>query len=185
MSPIFRAAAGAGMLVLASVSFASACPAWRARVAVAADRNAVLIADFARPAAIAELAAIAAPAYPAARPDARHAPVELTLYTVSGTLGAIDRLPDGGYRLAIADRSEPATMIAVAPDPGCAAASRFAANIRAVRRAIDRQFGQFRALAPNLPVTATGIAFFAERGREAGAATNGVELSPLIGIAFP
>jgi hypothetical protein len=178
---MFRAALAAAMLLPALLSLASACPVWRARVAVAADRNAVLIADFARPAAIAELAALAAPGDSGTRPDARHAPVELTLYTISGTLRAIDRLPDGGDRLAIADPAQPAMMIAVAVDPDCAAASRFAANIRAVRRAIDRQFGQFRALAPNLPVTATGVAFLAGRGRETGA----VELSPLIGIAFP
>jgi hypothetical protein len=184
MNSMFRSAVAAAILLPASVSLAAACPEWRARVAVAADRNAVLIADFARPAAIAELSALAAPGNPDVRPNARHAPVELALYTISGTLGAIDRLPDGDYRLAIADPAQPATVIAVAADPGCAAASRFAANILAVRRAIDRQFGQFRSLAPNLPVTATGVAFFARRGREGGAA-NGVELSPLIGIAFP
>jgi hypothetical protein len=171
-------------LLLSSVSLAAACGTERRPVQVAADQDAVEIADFARPAGIAELAAIAAP--PTARPSARLAPAELTVYTVSGTLLAIDKTADGDIRLVIADPDRPqTTMIAVAPDPACAAGSRFADNIAAVRNAIERKFGTFSRVTPNLPVTATGIAYFGAWRGAPGTAPNGIELHPLIGVAFP
>jgi hypothetical protein len=173
-------------LLLVSVSPAAACGSERRPVPVAADQNAVEIADFARRAGIAELAAIAAPTAPAARPSARLVPAELTVYTVSGTLLAIDKMADGDIRLILADPDQPNTaMIAVAPDPACAAGSRFADNIAAVRHAIERKFGAFSQLTPNLPVTATGIAYFGARRGEPGTAPNGIELHPLLGVAFP
>ena len=173
-------------LLLSGASLAAACGTERRPVQVAADQNAVEIADFARTAGIAELAAISAPEAPAARPSARFAPAELTVYTVSGALLAIDKTADGDIRLVIADADQPKTaMIAVAPDPACAAGSRFADNIAAVRNAIDRKFGAFSRLTPNLPVTATGVAYFGARRGEPGTAPNGIELHPLIGVAFP
>jgi hypothetical protein len=75
----------AAISLLASVALASACGTERRLVKVAADQNAVLIADFARTAGIADLAAIAAPGRPDARPNSRFAPAELTVYQVSGT----------------------------------------------------------------------------------------------------
>ena len=77
-------------LLFSAVSLAFACGTERRPVQVAADQNAVEIADIARTAGIAELAAIAAPETPAARPSARFAPAELTVYTVSGAVLAID-----------------------------------------------------------------------------------------------
>jgi hypothetical protein len=182
---MFRVVCGA-ILLPVSVSLALACDTGRGPIKVAADQNAVLVADFARTAGIADLAAIVAPGEPDSRPSSRFAPTELTVYEVSGTLLAIEKEPDGDYRLVIADPDHPqTTMLAEAPDPACAAGSRFAGNISAVRHALDRKFGQFLRLTPDLPVTATGIAFFATlRGRE-GAAPNGIELQPLIGVAFP
>jgi hypothetical protein len=172
-------------VLLASFSRAGACGTERWPVPVAADQNAAQIAEFPRTADITELAAITAPKAPAARPSARFAPAELSAYTVSGTLRAIDKTADGD-RLVIADPDQPQTVIvAIAPDPACAAGSRFADNIMAVRNAIERKFGPFARLTPNLPVTATGIAYFALRRGAAGAAANGIELQPLIGLAFP
>jgi hypothetical protein len=174
------------VMLVSSFSLAAACGDERRPVQVAADQNAVEIADFPRTANIAELAAIIAPPAPAARPSARFAPAEFTVYTVSGTLLSIDRTADGEIRLVIADREPPQTeIVAVAPDPACAAGSRFADNIAAVRDAIERKFGTFSRLTPALPVTATGIAYFSARRGEPGMAPNGIELHPLIGLAFP
>ena len=174
------------MLLLFASAGAAACGGERQPVAVAADRNAVLIADFARTESIAQLAALAAPRRPDARPDTRFAPAELTVWEVSGTLRTIAKDPDGNYRLVIADPDQPElTLVAVAPDPACTAGSRFSANILAVRHALDRTFGPFSQLAPDRPVTATGIGFFSAAGSAAGAAPNGFELAPLIGVAFP
>jgi hypothetical protein len=175
-----------GTVLLLAPFAAAACGRERPPVQVAADQNAVEIGDFARTAGIAELAAVAAPKAPDLRPSARFAPAELTVYTVSGTLLAIDKTADGDIRLVIADPDQPQTaLIAVAPDPACAAGSRFADNIAAVRNALERRFGTFTRLTLNLPVTATGIAYFAARGGGPGAAPNGIELHPLIGLAFP
>jgi len=150
-----------------------------------AGRGAVLIAHFARTAGITDLAEIAAPSRPNSRPSRRFAPAETTVYKISGTLTAIEKGPSGDYRLVIADWDNPQiTMIAVSPDPACASGSRFADNIAAVRHVLDRKLGQFRRLTPNLPLTATGIAFFDTLRGQEGAAPNGIELHPLIGIFF-
>jgi hypothetical protein len=180
------AGAGAAILLAASAAGAAACGGGRAPVVLAADRNAAEIADFARTADIADLAAMVPPSRPGTRPDTRFAPDELTLYTVSGTLSAIEKGADGDDLLIIADPDQPQIMmIAVAPDPACAVGSRFYANILAVRHALDRTFGQFSRLTPDQPVTATGVGFFAARPGPPGAAPNGFELAPLIGVAFP
>jgi hypothetical protein len=144
------------------------------------------IADFARSADVADLAAIGAPSKPDARPSLRFTPAELTVDQIFGPLTAIEKKPNRDYRLVIADPDHPEiTMIAAAPDPACASASRFADNMAGVRRSLDRKFGQFLQLTLNLPVTATGIAFFGSLRRQEGAAPNGIELAPLIDVAFP
>jgi hypothetical protein len=177
---------GAAALLAASVAGAAACGDERRLVGAAADRNAALIADFARPAGIADLATLVAPSRPDERSHSRFLPTELTVYEVSGLLRTVERLPDGDYRLVVADPDhQDSTIFAVSVDPACVSASRFAANIVAVRHTLDRQFAGFSRLEPNQPVTVTGIAFFAKRHGQAGAAPNGVELRPLIGVAFP
>jgi hypothetical protein len=178
--------AAAAILCAAAPAVAAACGGERAPVALAADRNAALVADFARTDPIADLAALVPPPRPDARPDTRFAPAELTLYEVSGTLQVIEKVADGDYLLILSNPDQPRIMmIAVSPDPACAAHSRFGANILAVRRALDRTFGRFSRLTPDRPVTATGIGFFAARPGPPGAAPNGFELSPLLGVAFP
>jgi hypothetical protein len=179
-----RFVVGAGML-LTSSSLAFACGGARWPVEMAADQSAVLIADFARTASIADLAAIAAPSSPDSRPSSRFAPAETIVYQISGTLIAIKKAPNGDDRLVIADPDNPQiTMIAVSPDPACASGSRFAGNLATVRHTLDRKFGQFLQLTPDLPLTATGIAFFDTLRGQEGAAPNGIELRPLIGVFF-
>jgi hypothetical protein len=173
-------------LLLLAPAAAAACGTERHLVKVAADQSAVRILDFARSASVADLAAIDAPSRPDARPSARFTPTELTVYQAFGRLAAVEKEPNGDYRLIIADPDHPEiTMIAVAPDPACASGSRFADNVAAVWRSLDRKSGQFPKLTPNLPVTATGIAFFSSLRGQEGAAPNGIELAPLIGVAFP
>jgi hypothetical protein len=172
-------------LLLLAPAAAGACEIERHLVKVAADQGAVRILDFARSASVADLAAIVGPSGPDARPDSRFTPTELTVYQVFGALTAVVKEPNGDYRLIIADPDHPEiTMIAVAPDPACALGSRFSDNVAAVRRSLDRKSGQFPRLTPGLPVTAAGIAFFSSLRGQAGAAPNGIELAPLIGVAF-
>jgi hypothetical protein len=179
-----RIALGAGLL-LTDFSFALACGGARWPVEMAADQGAVLISDFVRTAAVADLSAITAPSRPDSRPKSRFAPTETALYEISGTLTAIEKEPNGDYRLVIADPDNPQiTMIAVSPDPACASGSRFTDNVAAVRHVLDRKFGQFQRLTPSLPLTATGITFFGTLRGQEGAAPNGIELHPLTGVFF-
>ena len=177
---------GAAACLVLSVAAAAACGSERWPVQVAADKNAVLIADFARDDGIAALGAIAAPGDPAARQETRFLLTEATVYEVSGTLLSIQQMTDGDFRLVVADRNNPQAMIVGnAPDPACAAGSRFADNIGAVRHAILRRFGQVAWVTPGVPVTMTVVGYFAVRRGLPGAATNGIELHPLLGLAFP
>jgi hypothetical protein len=187
---VLRALLGTGLcLAFAAVlagPAAAACGGERWPVKVAADRNAVLIEDYVHTATLAELGEIAAPSDPAARQDTRFLPQEARVWEVSGTLLSIQRMADDDLRLVVADPYPPHAMIvAVAPAPDCAWKSRFAANIRAVRNALERRFGRFSWLTPGVPVTLTGIAYFGVGRGEPGAAPNDLELHPLLGIAFP
>jgi hypothetical protein len=189
-APLPRALLAAALsLALAAVlaaPSAEACGVGRGPVEVAADRNAVLIEDYVRTAGIAELAALPAPADPAARPDTRFLPEEARVWEVSGTLLSIQRMANGDLRLVVADPDPPHAMIvAVAPAADCAGGSRFQENIRAVRDTLDRRFGRVSWATPGVPVTMTGIAYFGVRRGEPGAAANDIELHPLLGIAFP
>jgi hypothetical protein len=178
--------AGAAIFLGLSISPAAACGGGRWSVKVAADRNAALIADYARTADIAALGALAAPGDPQARQDTRFLPTEGMVYEVSGTLLSVQGMADGDLRLVVAGRNDPqTTIVAVAPAAACAQNSRFADNIVAVRHALLRRFGQVSWLTPGLPATLTGIAYFAVRRGEPSAAANGIELHPLIGVAFP
>jgi hypothetical protein len=173
-------------MLLSSFSLAAGCDGDRRLVQVAADQNAVEVADFARTAGIGELGAIAAPQDPAAKPSARFAPAEFTVSTVSRILLAVDRMANGDERLVIADPQQPQSMIvAVAPDPACAAGSRFADNIRRRTQRDRTQVRDIFAVDAHILATTTGIAHFSARGGEPGTALNGVELHPADGACPP
>jgi hypothetical protein len=71
-----------------------------------------------------------------------------------------------------------------APEPRCALGSQFLDNIGFVRQTLDKKFGDIVRLEPNLPVTVTGVAFFDTLHGQEGVAPNGIELHPVLEIAF-
>ena len=129
------------------------------------------------------------PNHPETRRSSRFRPIELTTFKVAGILKAVKKETDQDYHLVIADPANPdVTMIVEAPDPRCALGSKFLDNIDFVRHEIDRQFGfgvaEIRRLEPNVPVTVTGVAFFDALHGQEGVAPNGIELHPILVIAF-
>jgi hypothetical protein len=49
---------------------------------------------------------------------------------------------------------------------------------------LDQRFGEITRLEPNVPVSVTGVAFFDTLHGQEGVAKNGIELHPLLAIAF-
>ena len=171
--------------LLVSASSALACGTERWPVKTGADGDAARVANFPKPATIAQLRSIAAPAHPERRLAARFAPTELTTFQVMGVLTVIEREADDDYQMVIADPADPrVTMIVEAPDPSCAPGSLFLDSIVSVRRALDQRFGQIRRIETNLPVTVTGVAFFDALHGQEGVAPNGIELHPVLMITF-
>ena len=140
--------------------------------------------------------------------DARHGPVETTVYKLSATLTAYQQESDQDYHLVLSSDQAGITMIAEIPDPAAAAKGcHFLPQITAARKAFEDRFRQQLAALAQLqkqleptaaggmgevamirnvrvPVTITGIGFFDFIHGQTGVAPNGVELHPVLSIAF-
>ena len=114
-----RQAMSAAIALLLSASSALGCGSERWPVKTGADRDAARVANSPKPATIAQLGSIAAPAHPERLPTSRFAPTELTTFHVTGVLTVIEREADGDYHIVLADPVDPrVTMIVEGPDPG-------------------------------------------------------------------
>jgi hypothetical protein len=123
---------------------------------------------------------------PARTPNtSRVAPAESTAYVLDATLSRYRMEGDSDYRLVLRD-ARGNTVVAEIPDPACVpAASPFAPAIRRARAAFDARFATTsRNKSANVSVRVTGIGFFDARNDLAGVAPNGIELHPLLDIAF-
>ena len=159
------------------------CGFERQPVKVAADRDAELISHIPHDTTIAALTAIPAPRQPRERYDRRYAPVETATYRLRATLRDISYFEeDGDYDLILADQVG-RTMIAEAPNPACAAGSRFSREIAQVQRRIEARFRMLPA-DPSTPVTVTGIGFFDVIHDVPEQAPNGIELHPILAIEW-
>ncbi|MDP9102184.1 MAG: hypothetical protein M3N21_08585 [Actinomycetota bacterium] len=128
---------------------------------------------------VAALAALPAPPGPTGRIGQ-----EYQTYTVHGTLIAYKTETDSDYHLVFAD-AQARTVIAEIPAPACVGSSPFAAAITAARAALDAHLkpgGSYQTAA--VPVTVTGVAFFDRVHGQRGVAGNGIELHPVLRIAF-
>jgi hypothetical protein len=168
---------------------------WSVKTGADADAQA-LTSQAPTPATIAQLTALPVPGF--LPPDGRSDGAEKTVFQLTATLQAFGREADGDYHMVIADDQD-TTMIAEIPDPGdITAPSYFATQIANARSAFDNNFqvvGDVTApAAPGLmatgfqevsvPVTLTGIGYFDFRHGQRGVAENGIELHPVINIAF-
>jgi hypothetical protein len=135
---------------------------------------------FVKQTTIAALDAIPAPA----NPMARVAPVEDTVYQITGTLSAYKIEADSDYHLAL-DDGQGHTMIAEIPAPNCVSAGPFKVAIAQARQTFDSQFqatGSYQS--GGISVSVTGVGFFDRIHGQRGVAPNGIELHPVLALQF-
>ncbi len=162
----------------------AACGTERWPVKTATDKDQTAISAHATPATVNQLSQIAAPINPNIKPDRRYSPTELTIYEVTGKLTVIKSEADQDYHIVLTDEKG-RTMIVEAVAPECAAQSRYAKEITAVRKALDDKFGQIdRKHVISQMATVTGVGFFDRIHGQEGVAANGIELHPLVDIIF-
>ena len=107
----------------------------------------------------------------------RIAPVETTVWRLRARVTAITGpLDDGDYHLRLVDDAGH-RMIAESVAPKCATGSPFLPQISQVRAKVSA------AIPLNTPLNFTGIGFLDNDHDIIGAAANGVELHPLLGIS--
>ena len=153
---------------------------WAVKTGTDADAGQVSLAPV--PTTVAQMDSLQAPASP---PNAnRVAPTELTDFTIHATLTGFKLEADHDYHLVIGDGSK--TMIVEIPDPGCVGSgSPFRPQISQARAQFDSHYvvtASFQSV--SVTVTVTGIGFFDRIHGQTGVAPNGVELHPVLNIAF-
>jgi hypothetical protein len=123
---------------------------------------------------------------PASIPStSRVAPRETNQYSVNGTLTQYKRETDSDYHLVIKDGSG-RTMIVEIPSPNCVGSgSPFASRISNARAQFDAKLtatSTFKSV--TAPVTIRGIGFWDFLHGQTGVAPNGIEVHPVLNIAF-
>src|SRR4051812_41348246 len=92
--------------------------------------------------------------------SARHAPAEVSVYSVTATLTDFRRDEDGDDRLLLSDESG-RTMIAAIPAPECAGGSPFASQLLAARQAFDARFSVSSTFQhAGVPIELRAVGFF-------------------------
>lgn len=112
----------------------------------------------------------------------RRAPIELTVYRVTGWLVGVLGENDHDVHLILADSADgQTTMIAEIPDPNCEGAcmSGFASRYAAARELVAQHFSSQKVL-----VRVTGVGFIDFNHGQAGAAPNQFELHPVLRLEF-
>src|SRR2546426_7015666 len=125
------------------------------------------------------------------RRRARVAPTELTTFQVSAVLIGWKLEGDRDMHLVIADPAAPTmTMIVEVPSTTCdrVCTSSYVSDFRAIRTALIARFGtptsRFHRLPTPQLITVTGVGFFDFLHGQTGVAPNGIELHPVLKVAF-
>jgi hypothetical protein len=131
---------------------------------------------------------------PATPPDnARVGPTELTLYRVNGTMTLYKKETDVDYHIVLTDDSGN-TIVTEIPSPACILKDGsprtlvngpFSNGIASARAQFDARFSatpNFQAI--SVPVQLTGVAFFDFLHGQTGVAPNGIEIHPILNVAF-
>ncbi len=182
-----RRSALTAFIFLASVSLTLACGTERWAVKTGADRDAAAVAMTPEETTIAALSDIHAPPKPNTRATSRFQPTEFKTFKINGIIVGIKREKDEDYHIVLQAKDDvEGTMVIESVSPNCIQKSKFAAQIRDVRKAIDQKIKGISAKMKqlNLPVTVTGIGFFDPIHGQTGVAPNGIELHPILGITF-
>ena len=117
--------------------------------------------------------------------NSRIAPRELNQYHLSGTLVKYKLEGDSDYHLVIQDSSA-RQMIVEIPKSNCVGAgSPFGPGIANARREFDARFTATTTMkSTSTAVTVRGIGFWDYLHGQTGAAPNGIEIHPVLDIAF-
>lgn len=119
--------------------------------------------------------------------DRRVVPTETTVFQIDAFITHYKREPDNDYHLVIEDEGK-LTMVAEIPSPDCVKGNApLRAQIASARAAFDSVLhatGQFTEASPPIPVELTGVGFFDMPDHGTGAPANGIELHPVLKIAF-
>lgn len=123
---------------------------------------------------------------------ATRAALERQAYTVRAVLIGWKLEADQDLHIVIADSVTPEqTMIAEIPSPACTqrTPAHYRARIIAARAEAIRELGEprasFETFSVPVPATLTGVAFFDVLHGQSGVAPNGIELHPVLDLAFP
>jgi hypothetical protein len=157
---------------------------WDVKTLSDADRGAV---DLAPVDATVEQLAARPVEYPSPGHE-RSVPVELTVYRVEAYLTRVFTEDDHDWHLVLHGIQNPdASIIAEIPDPQCAGACRsgFADDYARARAMLEEHVAHMNLRAHPIRVRVTGAGFFDRIHGQAGVAPNGIELHPVLRIAFP
>jgi hypothetical protein len=118
-------------------------------------------------------------------PTARVTPTETSVFSVHATLTRIKlESDDSDYHLVL-DDGQGRTMIVEIPSTDCIGSSPFKAAIGEVRAQVFTRFHPGPSFKTTRgEVTVTGVGFFDRIHGQTGVASNGIELHPVLSIAF-
>ena len=171
----------AASLAYCAVADASPCGEERAAVKLGLDADARAVNTRPVDVSIAELTSLPRPR--AISPTRRAAPVELTVYRITGTITAVKHESDGDYHLVIADDAGHHLIVEV-PDPSCAAGGPWGKEIEAARDAAEHWLhpgARVRRVAVRAVIV--GVGFFDKVHGQLGVwKPTGIELHPVIGL---
>ncbi len=157
----------------AATAISGVCGGYRWPVKIGADAGATNINNSPQDTTVARLEAMRPSA---ALPSGARLPTETAVYRLSNvTLTSMYVEHDRDYHLIVKD-STGASMTLESPDASCARASAFENQIAAVRNYLSSRFAVTGTIHPNVPLSATGIAFFDPGG------SGGLELHPLLSV---
>lgn len=169
------------ILAISRVAIA-ACPVERATVKSATDAQASSINPTAFPTSI-----VAMQAVPMPRPlpqDARVAPDETTLFSVTATLIGYALTPEGEIQLVLSDDLR-RTIIAKIPSVNCIGGSRFSSEISTARSEAEWTLSpttEFKDA--RMAVQVQGLGFFDFLQGQRGQSPNGLSIYPVTSIDF-
>lgn len=174
------------MLVVTAPAFCQhiKCGVERWDVKVMTDRDAAAVnLDEVKKATVHDLVQLPAPV----EPTARVAPVEDTLYEVTGLLIGYKLEADSDFHIVIQDPRTKETMIVEVPAPGCSKWP-YATDWGDIRKSIESEDGKatkrFLRLKAPVPVLVQGVGFFDRCHGQTGRAKNCIELHPVLYFEF-
>jgi hypothetical protein len=114
----------------------------------------------------------------------RVSPYETSVWVIDATLVEYKLEDDSDYHLVLIDGSGN-TIIAELTSPACHSGSRFAAGVSNARAEFDAIFSVTKSFrSANLAVRVSGVGMFDFLHGQTGVAPNGIELHPVLDIAF-